>query len=118
MQIPPLWVQLGPAPEGTFYALFERGVLDVVLGGVLVGELVDHVGAVAVRVVDLDEGFPFVRERVLGENRLDGTLRFARAAICCEDPTGKREGVLTGHNRTEGVLSLSVATFDLHDAPV
>src|SRR2546421_8147916 len=81
MQIPPRWVRVGPAPEAAFYALFERRILDVVLGGVLVRELVDHVCAVAVGVVDLHERFPLIRQRVLGENRLDRTLRFARTAI-------------------------------------
>src|SRR5947207_6135933 len=40
--------------------LFQRRVLDVVLGGVLVRELVDHVRAVAVGVVDLHERFPLL----------------------------------------------------------
>ena len=33
------------------------------------------------RVVDLDEGVPLVRERVLGEDRLHRALRFARPAV-------------------------------------
>ena len=33
------------------------------------------------RVVDLDEGVPLVRKRVLGEDRLDRALRFACPAI-------------------------------------
>ena len=36
---------------------------------------------VTVGVVDLDEGLPLVRQRVLGEDRLDRTLRFACAAV-------------------------------------
>src|SRR5687767_11529722 len=44
--------------------LFERKVLDVVLGGVLVDELVDHGRALAVGVVDLDEGIPLVGQRI------------------------------------------------------
>ena len=33
------------------------------------------------RIVDLDEGVPLVRQRVLGEDRLDRALRFACPAI-------------------------------------
>ena len=51
------------------------------LGGVLVHELVDHGRALLVRVVDLHERLPLVRERVLREDRLDRALRLARAAI-------------------------------------
>src|SRR5215211_929379 len=71
------------APRGFPNArfLFQGWVLDVVLGGVLVRELVDDVRTVAVGVVDLDEGLPLVRQRVLGEDRLDRALRFAGAAI-------------------------------------
>src|SRR3954468_22463826 len=59
----------------------ERLVLDVVLGRVRVRELVDDIHAVAVGVVDADEGLPFVGERVLREDRLDGAFRLARAAV-------------------------------------
>src|SRR5215210_8354709 len=69
-------------PEGPFLCLgFERRVLDVVLGGVFVHELVDHVGALVVGVVDLHERLPFLGQRVLGEDRLDRALRLAGAAI-------------------------------------
>ena len=54
--------------------------MDVVLLGVLVDERVD-LGRVGEGVVDLDEGVPLVRERVLGEDRLDRALRLARAAV-------------------------------------
>src|SRR6185437_6338690 len=47
----------------------------------LVGELVDHVRAVAVGVVDLHERLPLRRERVLREDRLDRALRLAGAAV-------------------------------------
>ena len=69
------------------------------LGCILVGELVDDVGPVAVGVVDLDEGLPFVGERVLGEDRLDGALRFARPAVDAllriddQDPIGLVDAV-------------------------
>src|SRR6187397_2298053 len=68
-----------PLPRG----LFQGWVLDVVLGGVLVGELVHQLEtfALAVRVVDLDERLPLIRERILGEDRLDRTLRFACPAV-------------------------------------
>src|SRR5207302_4176126 len=52
--------------------LLEWRILDVVLVGVVLGELVHHVGALAVRVVDLDERLPFVGPRVLRNDRLDG----------------------------------------------
>src|SRR5581483_8339689 len=42
---------------------------------------VHDVGAITVGVVDLHEGFPFVRERVLREDRLDRAFRFAGPAI-------------------------------------
>src|SRR5688572_25018972 len=61
--------------------LFERWVLDVVFGGVGVGELVHDVEAVRVRVVDLDEGLPLVRERVLRENRFHRALGLACPAV-------------------------------------
>src|SRR5205823_14379387 len=56
-------------------------VLDVVLFRVLIRELVHHIDALAVRVVDLDEGTPRVRQRVLREDRLHRTPRFACPAI-------------------------------------
>src|SRR5437867_12365707 len=61
--------------------LLQGWVLDVVLFRVLIGELVHHIDALAVRVVDLDEGTPLVRQRVLREDRLDRTLRLACPAI-------------------------------------
>src|SRR5665213_3003304 len=61
--------------------LFERRVLDVVLGRVCVRELVHDVHAVTVGVVDLDEGLPFIRQRVLGEDRLDGALGLAGPTV-------------------------------------
>src|SRR5215208_2815516 len=78
---------LGRVPRGCPGALFlcllgfERRVLDVVLGRVLVHELVDHVGTLVVGVVDLDERLPFLGQCVLGKDRLDRTLRLAGAAI-------------------------------------
>ena len=38
-------------------------------------------GSLAERVVDLHEGLPLLRERVLGEDRLDRAFRLAGAAI-------------------------------------
>src|SRR5581483_359191 len=64
----------------TCSSLFERRVLDVVLGRVLVDEPVD-LRRVAVGVVDLHERLPLLRERVLGEDRLDRALRLARTAV-------------------------------------
>src|SRR5581483_317151 len=59
----------------------ERRVLDVVLGGVGVGQLVHDVHPLAVGVVDAHEGVPLVGERVLREDRLDRALRLAGAAV-------------------------------------
>src|SRR6266513_6102448 len=59
----------------------ERRVLHVVRRRVFVRELVDDVGAVTVGVVDLDEVVPLIRQRILGENRLDRAFRFACPAI-------------------------------------
>src|SRR5256885_16623109 len=70
--------------------LFQRWVLDVVLGRVLVGELVHDVQPFAVRVVDLYERLPLVRERVLREDRLDRPPRFTGSAI--GGPNAAREG--------------------------
>src|SRR5579884_4150118 len=61
--------------------LFERRVLHVVLGGVLVDELVDDGDAFAVRGVDADERLPLLGQRIFGEDRLDRALRLARAAV-------------------------------------
>src|SRR5206468_7284343 len=52
---PCLRTSIAPRRRATFRQTLlglERRVLDVVLGGVFVRELVDHVGAVAVGVVD------------------------------------------------------------------
>src|SRR5205823_14761053 len=62
-------------------ALFQRRILDVVLGRVRVDELVHLVDPVAVRIVDRHERLPLIRERVLREDRLGRTLRFARTAV-------------------------------------
>src|SRR6266508_2700031 len=59
---------------------FERRVLDVVLAGVLVDEGVDRLW-VRVRVVDLHEWFPLVRQGVLGEDRFDRAFGLAGAAV-------------------------------------
>ena len=74
-------------------------VLDVVLLRVLLRETVHDLGPLVVGVVDLDERVPLVRQRVLGEDRLDRALRFARAAIDAllrvddEDPVGLVDAV-------------------------
>src|SRR5262249_47921914 len=60
--------------------LGDRLVLDVVLGRVLVRELVDRV-RVRIGVVDLHERLPFLGQRILREDRLDGALRLAGAAV-------------------------------------
>ncbi len=54
--------------------------MDVVLVGVLVDERVD-LRRVGKRVVDLDERVPLVGQRVLGKDRLDRALGFARPAV-------------------------------------
>ena len=51
------------------------------LGRVLVREPIDDVEAFAVGVVDLHEGFPLIRERILGEDRLYRAFGFASAAV-------------------------------------
>src|SRR5262245_2667234 len=94
--------------------LFQWWVLDVVLGRVLVRQVVDDVEPLAVRVVDLDERLPLVRERVLGEDRLHRTLRFARATIADQNAPGQRERVLIRHDRTEGVLFVGLDLLDVH----
>jgi hypothetical protein len=60
--------------------LLEGRVLDVVLRGVLVRELIDDVH-VAVGIVDFDERLPLVGERVFRKDGLDWTFRFARTAV-------------------------------------
>src|SRR6478672_13486926 len=76
---PRIWMTPGSYPVPR--VLFQRRVLDVVLGRVRVREVVHNVEPLAVRVVDLDERLPLVRQSILGENRLDRTLRFACAAV-------------------------------------
>src|SRR3954454_9428183 len=78
----------------------KRGlVLDVVLGRVRVDELVDDVEPLPVRVVDRHERLPLLRQRVLGEDRLDRALRLAGAAVDAllrvdhEDPAGLVDAV-------------------------
>jgi len=79
--------------------LLDGFVLDVVLGGVRVGERVHYVHALAVRVVDLHEWFPLLGQRVLREDRLDRAFRFAGAAVNAllridhEDPSGLVDAV-------------------------
>src|SRR5919204_1962165 len=74
--------------------LFQGRILDVVLGGVTVRELVDDVHSLAVRVVDPDKGLPLVRQGILREDRLYRALGLARSAIDAflgvdhEDPVG------------------------------
>ena len=74
--------------------LFDRFVLNVVLGRVRVRERVHDVHAFAVSCVDAHERLPFVGQRVLGEDRLDGALGLARTAVDAllgidhEDPIG------------------------------
>src|SRR5215211_4646133 len=97
--------------------LFERRVLDVVLRGVLVRELVDHVHTVAVGVVDRDERVPLLRQRVLREDRLDRALRFAGAAVGRVHAAGQRERVLLRDNRAERVLGLAREGLNAHHAP-
>src|SRR5215203_2607976 len=70
-----------PAGQAPDARLLERRVLDVVLVGVLLRELVHDVEAVAVGVVDLHERLPLLGERVLGKDRLDGTFGLAGAAV-------------------------------------
>src|SRR3954453_8955720 len=56
-------------------------VLNVVLGGVVVDELVDDAHAFPGRVVDAHERLPLLRQRVLREDRLDRAFRFACPAV-------------------------------------
>src|SRR5215211_6739797 len=96
--------------------LFERRVLDVVLRGVLVRELVDHVHAVAVGVVDRDERVPLLRQRVLREDRLDGALRFACPAVGRVHAAGERERVLAGDEGAIRVVLVALQLLDAHHA--
>src|SRR5262245_58292721 len=98
--------------------LFQRGVLDVVLGGVLVRELVHDVEAVTVCVVDLDERFPLIGKSVLGEDRLDRTLWFTCPAILGGDSAGQRKRVLARNDCAECLLLVRRDLPDVHDAPV
>src|SRR4051794_26003368 len=75
----PYWTTPGGYPVSRW--LFQRRVLDVVLGGVRVRQLIHDIEALAVRVVDFHERLPLIGKRVFGENRLDRALRLARAAI-------------------------------------
>src|SRR5437870_7541352 len=98
--------------------LFQGWVLDVVFGRVFLRELVHDVDALAVRVIDPHEGLPLVRERVLRENRLDRTLRFAGSAVPSQNATRESKGVLAGDDRAERLRLVSLFALDAHDAPV
>ena len=79
------------------------------LGRVGVDELVDDVHALVVGVVDLDEGLPLLRERVLREDGLDGALRLARAAV---------DALLRiDHEHALGLVD-AVHRADVHTGPV
>src|SRR5262249_5643811 len=67
----------------TALRLYDRPhlVLNVELDGVLVHERVHRLHAAGERVVDLHERLPLLRQRVLGEDRLDRALRLAGAAV-------------------------------------
>src|SRR5206468_2420407 len=93
-------------------------VLDVVLGGVRVREVVHDVEPLAVGVVDLDEGLPLIRERVFGEDRLDRALRFACPAVRSVDPAGECESVLAGDDSAERVFLIYLALLDIHHSPI
>ena len=68
-------------------------------GGVLVGKRIHDIHALAVRCVDADERLPLVRQGVLREDRLDGALGLACAAVDAllrvdhEDPSGLMDAV-------------------------
>src|SRR5262249_39100655 len=62
-------------------SLLDRLVVDVGLVRVFLRELVHDVHSLAVRVVDLHEGVPLVREGVLGEDRLHRALGLAGSAV-------------------------------------
>src|SRR5205814_885266 len=64
-----------------------------------------------------EDALPFLRERVLGEDRLDGTLRLAGAAIAGINAACQRERVLARHYRAEGVGVVPVPLLDAHDSP-
>src|SRR2546428_1182811 len=110
-QTPYRWTTYAPYPLSR--GLFQGWVLDVVLRRVLVGELVHDVDPLPVGVVDLHERLPLIRERVLGEDRLDRALRFAGTAVQGVDPTGKRELVFPGDDSTER-LCLGFLGFNAH----
>src|SRR3954452_24849708 len=76
---PPHWTTPVEYPVSRW--LFQRRVLDVVLRGVRVGQLIHDIEALAVRVVDLHERLPLIGKRVFREDRLDRALRLARATI-------------------------------------
>ena len=105
----------GDAPVARYAsatALLQRLVLDVVLVGVLLDERIEDRRALRECIVDLDEGLPLVRERVLGEDRLDRAFRFARAAVAGEDAARERELVLAGNDGAERVLRLVLLGID------
>src|SRR3954468_5996958 len=104
------WTTTGPYPVSR--CLLQRRVLDVVLGRVLVGQLVDDVEPLAVGVVDLDEGLPLIGKCVLREDCLDRALRFARPAVGGIDAAGQRERVLARDDRAERLLFLSLDGLD------
>src|SRR4051812_15198769 len=98
--------------------LLERRVLDVVLGRVLLRELVHDVEAVAVGVVDLHERLPLLRQRVLGEDRLDRAFRLAGTAVDAllgidhEDPVGLVDAVDGAHVDARFVLDVDAGLAD------
>src|SRR5205823_12842999 len=51
-------------------------------------------------------------------DRLDGTLRFAGAAIFGQHSACECERVLAGNDRAECVLLVRVVPFDVHHAPI
>src|SRR3954451_15024544 len=75
----PYWTTPGGYPVSR--SLFQRRVLDVLLGRGRVGQLFHDIEPLAVRVVDLHERLPLIGKRVFWEDRLDRALRLARAAI-------------------------------------
>src|SRR5439155_26394408 len=72
----------------------------------------------AVRVVDLDERLPLVRERVLREDRLDRTLRFACAAVADQHPTGQRKRVIAWDDGTKCFFFVRIDLLDAHHSPM
>src|SRR2546426_12001807 len=109
------WTTRGPYPE--VQELFQGWVLDVVLGGVLVDELVAPVDPLAVRVVDLDEWLPLVGERILREDRLDRTLRFACPAVRSVDAAGEGERVLSRDDGADRLGLIRLLGLDAHHPP-